>query len=123
MAFIASYRDDYDAIPIARLIGKLNALLRVHFAYEDSVLYPLMMRSGDGEAAALARQFDAEMGKLAVEFEEFARRWSGPTIIVGMFDRFRDEATLLLARLGARVERENDLLYPLAERVTRARAA
>jgi hypothetical protein len=30
MSRIASYRDEYDAIPIARLIGKLNALLRVH---------------------------------------------------------------------------------------------
>ena len=123
VAIVGSYRDDYDAIPIARLIGKLNALLRVHFAYEDSILYPLLTRSGDGDAAALAYQFGDEMGALASEFEEFARRWSGPTVIAGMFDLFREEATALFASLGARIERENDLLYPLAERVTAARAA
>lgn len=123
VAVISSYRDEYDAIPIARLIGKLNALLRVHFAHEDSVLYPLMIRSGDMDAATMACRFDVEMGALACEFEEFARRWSGPTVIAGMFDLFREEATTLLAALGARIERENDLLYPLARRVTNARAA
>jgi iron-sulfur cluster repair protein YtfE (RIC family) len=123
LAIVASYRDEYDAIPIAQLIGKLNALLRVHFAHEDSILYPLMMRSGDGEAAAMACQFDMEMGELALQFEDFARRWSGPTIIAAMFDLFSEEATALFAALGARIERENDLLYPIAQRVTNARAA
>ena len=40
-----------------------------------------------------------------------------------MFDAFRDEATMLFAALAARIERENDLLYPLAERVTQQKAA
>ena len=60
LSLVSSYRDEYDAIPIARLIGKLNVLLRVHLAYEDTVLYPLMMRSGDGEAAATAHLFAEE---------------------------------------------------------------
>jgi iron-sulfur cluster repair protein YtfE (RIC family) len=123
MLRVATYRDEYDAIPIVRQIGKLNALLRVHFAYEDTILYPMMMRSGDGDAAALAFKFAEETGSLAPEFEEFARRWSGPTAVAAMFEVFREEVTGLFAALGARIERENDLLYPLAERVTNARAA
>ena len=123
LTLIAAYRDQYDSIPIARLVGKLNVLLRVHFAYEDTVLYPLLMRSGEREAARLAHQFSDEMGTLAPRFEEFARRWSGPTIIAAMFERFRDEATAVIAAFAARVERENDLLYPFAERMSRARAA
>ncbi len=123
MSLVRSYRDEYDAAAIARLIGKLNALLRVHFAYEDTILYPSLIRSGDGEAAALALKFLEETGSLAPQFEEFVRRWSGPSIIAAMFDVFREEATRLFAALGARIERENDLLYPLAERVGRRRAA
>lgn len=123
MSLVASYRDDYDAIAIARLIGKLNALLRVHLAYEDTVLYPSIICSGDAEAAALALKFSRETGSLAPQFEEFVRRWSGPSIIAAMFDVFREEATKLFAALGARIERENDLLYPLAEKVTAVRAA
>jgi len=123
LSLVSSYRDEYDAIPIARLIGKLNVLLRVHLAYEDTVLYPLMMRSGDGEAAALAHLFAEETGSIAPQFEDFVRRWSGPTAIDAMFDAFREEATTLLAALAARIERENDLLYPLAEQVTQQKAA
>ena len=123
MSRIASYQDEYDAIPIARQIGKLNVLLRVHFAFEDTVLYPLMIRSGDGEAAALAHRFAHESGSLAPEFEDFVRRWSGPTAIDSMFGMFREEATTLLGALGARIERENDQLYPLAERAMQQRAA
>ena len=123
LSLVLGYRDEYDAIPIARLIGKLNALLRVHLAYEDTILYPTLIRSGDGQAAALAHQFASETGTLAPRFEEFVRRWSGPTVIAGMFDRFREEATELFAALAARIERENDLMYPLAERVTQAKAA
>jgi iron-sulfur cluster repair protein YtfE (RIC family) len=123
LELIASYRDEYDAIGIARRIGKLNALLRVHFAIEDSTLYPAMISGADREAAALAFQFSEEMGALAATVEDFARRWSGPSAIAAVFDEFRDEATALLAALGARMERENDLLYPLAERSLTARAA
>lgn len=123
MSVIASYRDDYDAIPIARLVAKLNALLRVHFAYEETVLYPSLMRSRDQYTAALAREFAQENGSMAPQFEEFARRWSGPTIIAAMFDRFREEATVLLVALGARIERENDRLFPLAAQQVIDRAA
>lgn len=123
LAIVASYRDQYDAVPIARLVGKLNALLRVHLAYEDTVLYPTLMRCGDAEVAMVVRAFHDEMGALAPQFEEFAWRWSGPTVIDMMFDRFREEATGILAALAARIERENDRLYPLAERINLPRAA
>jgi iron-sulfur cluster repair protein YtfE (RIC family) len=123
MAIVGSYRDEYDAIPIARLIGKLNALLRVHLAYEDTVLYPLLMNGGDREIAELAGRFCDETSTLAQHFEEFARRWSGPTVIAGMFDYFRLEATALFATLAARIERENDQLFPLAVRTLVERAA
>jgi len=123
MAIVGSYRDEYDAIPIARLIDKLNALLRVHLAYEDTVLYPLLMNDRDRETAKLAGRFCDETSALAQHFEDFARRWSGPTVIAGMFDYFRLEATALFATLAARIERENDQLFPLAVRAVVERAA
>jgi hypothetical protein len=119
---MTAYRDEFDAMPIALLIGKLNALLRVHLAYEDTVLYPMMIDSADAEVAARASGFREEAGSLAPKFEEFARRWSGPSIIAILFDQFREEATELLVDLGARIEREHDLIYPLAERALTATA-
>ena len=122
MARVASYRDEYDALAIAVLLGKLNALLRVHFAFEDTVLYPELMAGGDGEAARLAHKFHDEMGALAFRFEDFIRRWYGPTLIATSFEEFRDEAMAIFAALGARIERENDQLFPVAERATKRAA-
>ena len=68
VALVTSYRDEYDAIAIARLIGKLNALLRVHFAHEDTILYPQMIRSGDLEAATLACQFEVEKESIEIGY-------------------------------------------------------
>jgi DUF438 domain-containing protein len=123
MGLVGSYRGQSDAMPIARLVGRLNALLRVHFAYEDSVVYPSLARGGDPNAAGIAHWLQDNMGTLAPQFEEFARRWSGPTIIDMMFERFRDEATDLLTALCARIDQEDDLLYPLAKRLNLPRAA
>ena len=123
VALISGYRDEYDAIPILRRLTKLNTLLRVHFAYEDTVLYPALIAGGDRAGALLALKFHVELGPLAMQFEDFARRWSSPTTIASSFDEFREEAAAIFATLGARIERENDLLYPLAERTLSARAA
>lgn len=127
VAVIASYRDEYDAIPIARRLAKLNTLLQVHFAYEDMTLYPAMIGGADEQAACLARRFQDEMGALATRFELFARRWSSPITVAANFDEFRNEAAVIFTDLGARIERENDQLYPLAAKVVptelRSRAA
>ena len=123
VSIITTYRDEYDAIPIARRLTKLNMLLQVHFAYEDMTLYPAMIGSADCEAAKLARKFHDEMGALATRFELFVRRWASPITVAASFDEFRSEAEVIFTDLGARIERENDLLYPLAERVSSRRAA
>jgi len=123
LARMSDYRGDDDAGPLVRLLHKLNALLRLHFAYEDTVLYPTMIAGSDPEAASLASRFQDEMGALAEQFEDFVRRWSLNAAIAAHFEEFRAEATALLAALGARIELENDLLYPLAERVKQRRAA
>ncbi|HEY6047806.1 MAG TPA: hemerythrin domain-containing protein [Sphingomicrobium sp.] len=119
----ASYAGYDDAARLAQLIGNLHALLRVHFAYEDSVLYPTMIKCSDAKAAATAAEFEAEMGQLAVQFEEFARRWSTAHAIAESYECFREQSIVILGALGARIERENDLLYPLVHRATGTRAA
>ena len=122
VAKIDSYRDQYDAAAIAILLRKLAALLRLHFAVEDSVLYPTVMKKGSREAATLAWEFHEEMGDLALRFEDFARRWAEATMIADDFDEFEKETALMLSALGARIERENDQLFPLAERAMSIRA-
>lgn len=123
MTRIHGYRDEFDAITLARSMANLAVLLRVHFAFEDTALYPAMLTSGDAEAAQLGLRLKTEVGDLADRFDDFIRRWQAPTTIAAAFEEFRDEVTSLFAVLGARIEQENDLLFPAAERLRRDLAA
>ena len=82
-----------------------------------------LMRTGDPKVAGLAHWFHDEMGMLAPRFEEFARSWSGPTVIDMMFDRFRDEATQIAdcaGRAGSSARTISFTRWPTASPCRRA---
>lgn len=106
-----------DHYRIGILIAKLTGLLRVHFALEDRTLYPLMIQSAHGDAAAVALAFRDEMGGLAQIYLDFAGRWATSAQISADFDRFRKEARTVFAALSERITRENEQLYPLADAI------
>ena len=82
---------------------------------------PAMTGSADQKVARTAQSFVDEMGGLAIELECFARHWSCSASITASFDEFRDAANELVLKLAVRIERENRLLYPLAEGLQEAR--
>ena len=45
MAIVDSYRGQCDAVPIAQMVGKLNALLRAHLAYERRPVSTFVIRA------------------------------------------------------------------------------
>lgn len=112
-----------DVLQLVRLLTKLNGLLRVHFAQEDCLLYPAMIAGRDRSAARLAQQYQAEMGGLAQQFETYMRCWLSSAAILAAFAEFRADTLEILAALDARIEREDQLLYPLADRALGGRAA
>jgi len=103
------------AIPLLMQLNRLLGLLRVHLAHEDVELYPALAASTDPVVEHTSKRFVDEMGGLAVELECFARRWSCSASIAGNIDEFREGAHQLLMALAVRIERENRILYPLAE--------
>jgi hypothetical protein len=107
------------AIPILMQLNRLLGLLRVHLAHEDVELYPTLTASRDALIARTAQRFVDEMGSLAGELECFARRWSCSVSIAGNIDEFREGIHQLVMTLAVRIERENRILYPLAEAETK----
>jgi hemerythrin-like domain-containing protein len=97
------------------LLAKLTGLLRIHFAQEDRLLYPSLIASARGGVATVARQFFEEMGQIGPLFDAFAERWRSADAILGDAAGFRREAKALFAALAKRVQRENEILYPLAD--------
>ena len=113
---IKAHQPGDDAYPITLQLAQWVSLLRGHLACEDGWFYPAMMASSDAQAVATAIEFQTEMGHLAGRLEAFDRRWSSSAVIGTDFPRFHREAFELFAAFDLRISREDQTLYPLAER-------
>jgi hemerythrin-like domain-containing protein len=109
--------DDFKAFRTSMLLAKLTGLLRIHFAQEDEVLYPRMEASFDADTSATARKFRNEMGGLSRVYTEFVNRWATSQQIASDFAGFKKECQELFTALTKRIERENAMLYPLADAI------
>jgi len=99
------------------LLTRLAGKLLVHLAAEDYGLYPKMIDSSDREASSTAKSFQDEMGGLKEAFQGYYTKWNGAGKIQGDPGAFISETPGVFEALGARVEKENTILYPLADRL------
>lgn len=95
----------------------LKAVLRLHLALEDHVLYPALLQSETPGVAARAKEFQEEMGGLLPVVVGFVERWYSVNAIREDETLFREKAAELLQALSNRVRRENEELYPMVEKV------
>jgi hypothetical protein len=105
------------AAEASELLTKMAGKLLVHLAAEDYGLYPKMIESGDGEAASTAKKYRDEMGGLKEAFQGYYARWNGADKIRTDPATFITETQGVFEALGARVQKENTILYPLADRL------
>ena len=112
---IDSYRGHRYAEAITMQLSRLVGLLRIHLAQADVQIYAALAMSEDPAVVRIAFSYANEMGGLAIDLETFARHWSCSASISGRFDEFRDDAHALLLALAVRIEREDRILYPLAD--------
>ncbi len=99
------------------LLSQLAGKLLVHLAAEDYDLYPKMIGSSDSEISSTARKFQDEMGGLKSAFQEYYPAWNKAAAIQGDPAGFIEQTQGVFEALGARVEKENTVLYPLADRL------
>ncbi|MCC6926929.1 hemerythrin domain-containing protein [Novosphingobium sp.] len=104
---------------LAKVLIRLDSVLLTHLTSEDAFLYPAMIDGSDRNAADVASSFKTEMGGIVHSYSRFKETWSGAAAIHGNPGWFRRDWKALLAALANRIERENTMLYPLAERAER----
>lgn len=107
-----------DPTPAQRLLATFTGRLRVHAAMEGQALYPRLLASPEPEVAAKARQLWDEVGTLYGEFFNHQRRWPDRAAIQADPESFCRDTMQLLHKLRMRMKRENDELYPLADRAS-----
>jgi hemerythrin-like domain-containing protein len=101
---------------IARAIVTMSSTIKLHLASEDRVLYPALKGAADASTARVATRFQDEMGAIAAAYSDFSRRWNLGTKVAAEPDAFRAEAGQIFKALTDRIQRENQDLYPIAER-------
>lgn len=96
-----------------QLVG-LMACLSTHLIMEDQGLYPFLQRAQEESTRETARRFQEEMGGIGGVVKAYADKWSDDAMCASP-DEFVCETRGLIEALGARIERENKELYPLAD--------
>lgn len=98
-----------------------DALLR-HLKCEDWALYPRLRATEDSEIVRITREFEIEMGDLAADFAAYDEKWTVEQVMTA-WPEFCREMIVMLDMLAARIEREENELYPIAETLRIARPA
>ena len=118
---IAELRDlaragaDTHAEAIAQGIVAMSALIKLHLAVEDQVLYPALQADRQSDLARLARHYQSDMVPIAAAYDAFARRWNTSQSVRADEQGFRDDANLVLRKLHERMLREDREFYPQIE--------
>jgi hypothetical protein len=94
-----------------------------HLDHEDVAIYAELLKSG-GQSAETIRHFEDKFARLGADWERYLTEWDAECLAAD-WDTFREETTVLMARVRERTREETSLIYPLAlqKGVIRLRAA
>lgn len=101
--------------PVLDRLRRLQRALATHLAHEDCEIYPQLVGGDDPAAAAIGMHLRCEYHYLTGDWNLYLLRWK-PARIAADWLGFAAETAEMMARLQARIEREDALLYPLAGR-------
>ncbi|MEJ8837929.1 hemerythrin domain-containing protein [Ramlibacter sp. AN1133] len=104
-----------DAHGLRNLLSALAGKLTVHLAMEDKALYPRLADVDVENSRSISLAFQQEMGGLAGVFTAYNQKWQLEAIAADPAGFARDSHSVFAA-IGRRIARENNELYPLADR-------
>lgn len=116
-AYLSRPKLDENIPTVVALLVRLSGKIKAHLAMEDGALYPRMISSADPQAAELAKQYQAEMGDISEAFKNYVAQWLSPAAIGDDPNAFIKETKALFAALSDRIDRENQILYRLADQL------
>ena len=111
-------RPGLDPTDLRRSLARFSGALRMHATMEEEGLYPSLLESRDPEVRRVAERLYGDLGGLYAMWDEFVERWDESAAIERSPIRFRFDLGRVLFRLGMRMRREDEELYPMAFRAT-----
>lgn len=104
-----------NADKISKLIISMSAVIKLHLAVEDSILYPALQNGNNSAVARMGRQFQDEMKSIAKAYLNFAKDWNSVSSVSRNPEGFRSDANTVLKVLHTRMQKENTVFYPAVE--------
>ena len=105
-----------DPAAVRKLLSALAGKVNFHLAMEDQALYPRLLESAEASVKTRAGKFKDEMGGLGKVFTDYNNKWQVSAIRADVAG-FTNETRKVFGALAKRIERENNELYPLADKV------
>lgn len=99
------------------MIANLSRKTLAHLLLEDRCICQEMLLSSHDETRMLAQQHVASMGSMAQHMRDFLESWPSFERISAQPKDFCKESNVILSSLEARINREEQVLYPKAEAV------
>ena len=106
-----------NAMQIAQNISRLAGTLKVHLSSEDRYLYPSLMESDKSNLKNMADKYQKEMGGLSQEFMAFKDKYNTSSKLKSNIAEAKEEITAIFRKIEKRIQKEDQELYPLAEKV------
>lgn len=104
-----------EASDIVSVLSQFGSKLNMHLTMEDKALYPKLMSSGNTKTAQVAKDYMAEMGGIKQVVEKYLNSWALSKNIIAEPQKFIDESKGIISALKTRIDKENNILYPLAD--------
>ena len=105
-----------NAREVRRMMARLKGKLVVHSSMENEALYPRLLEHADPAVRALAQNLFEELGGIYDAFAAHHGRWSTVELIEADPAAYARHTQEVFDQLKLRMHRENDELYPLADR-------
>ena len=102
---------------IRKLLTKLSNNVKIHLILEDTALYPILAKSDDGKVRETSRQYMEEMGVISYSYTSYVEKWSAGSSIKDQPAAFISETKDLLGSLLNRIDRENNELYQIIDKL------
>ncbi|MDZ4660442.1 MAG: hemerythrin domain-containing protein [Pseudomonadota bacterium] len=106
-----------NAAPTCKLIAQMSGVLNIHLSAEDNNLYPLLLKSTDKNTRETAISFQKEMGGIKDVLKGYFTKWASPMNVQKDPKGFITATQGLLGALKNRIDKENTVLYDLADKL------
>lgn len=93
----------------------LGARLSIHLAFEDTALYPTVLRHPGAQVQRRTRQYMDEMGGIKAALKAHLQAWASTQRVQAEGEAFRRETQAILKALQARLDAEDRDFYPMLE--------